>query len=731
MEQKRDRTAEQCIASESETGRVARGVNWAVTPLGPVRGWSETLQSAVASCLGSQWPTILMWGRELICLYNDAYSEIILQKHPRAMGRPAREAFAELWGQLEPLVDQAVATGDPVRYADQRFEIDRRGFIEEAYFTLSLTPVIGSRGNVEGLILPVHETTRKILSRRRLDTLRDLLSATRKDQAPEEVCQFAARALAENRSDMPWALIYLNEGASSGLAATTGVPLRIMEQIGELPIAADGLRRLAELRNSRESQQIRAILPRPSSETDSWVGWSYGCRVIPLVTLEPSRPRGYLVAGLSPMLPIDEEYRDFLELIGAQLGRMIAGGSAVEEARIGEALLSFNKLSGPHLEGIMRRLIDEARRLCNADFAAFFAAQDESEGREAAALKAAVVAGQAPDGWEGMVAELLTDAGGRKPDGGADAAAIEKAYRWLVMPVTSASRVHGSLVLGKTAGGQFGPRHERLLGGLLAHGAIAIDNAMLLRTEQAAHQRLGRALAMRDNFLSIASHELRNPLNSLHLRLNLLKREINSLTEKADGRRALAEHVQKASGQVMRMTHLLDRLLDISRIASGRMRLESREYDLAAQLAQVTERFAEQAAPGQIRVAAAGPVSGRWDELRVDQVITNLLSNAVKYGEGKPIQVTLRASEETVEVEVADNGIGIAMEDQYRVFEQFERVENEDRSGGSGLGLWISRQIVLAMGGEVSLRSEPGEGAAFVVRLPRGKSRTVTAENKQ
>jgi signal transduction histidine kinase len=105
--------------------------------------------------------------------------------------------------------------------------------------------------------------------------------------------------------------------------------------------------------------------------------------------------------------------------------------------------------------------------------------------------------------------------------------------------------------------------------------------------------------------------------------------------------------------------------------------------------------------------------------MRADQVITNLLSNAVKYGEGKAIQVTVRAAEDVAEIEVADHGIGIAAGDHDRVFEQFERVENDHGRAGFGLGLWISRQIVVAMGGEMRLRSQPGEGATFMVRLPR------------
>ncbi|HUN60187.1 MAG TPA: ATP-binding protein [Candidatus Binataceae bacterium] len=720
-------SAAACLAYESQAGEAARAVNWAATPLGAVVDWNELLQSAVANCLGSQWPTVVMWGPELVCIYNDAYSEIIQEKHPQAMGRAARDAFAELWDQLKPLMDQVMATGNPVRYADQRFEIERRGFLEEAYFTLSVAPVVSADGKIEGVILPVHETTRKILSRRRLDTLRDLLDATREDEAPEEVCRWAARALAENRGDIPWALIYLNEGASSGLVAAAGVPLPIMELIGKLPISTEKLRHVAELRTGEKSTGIEEILPTAEITDGGWAGWSYHYSAIPLVTLEPSRPSGYLVAGLSPLLPFDGEYRDFLELIGAQLGRMIAGGRAVEEARISEALLSFDKLAGPHLEGITRTLTDEARRLCNADFAAFFAANEESHRPERMGLKAEAVSGVPPEGWENLVADLLAGISGRtrasdrgESAGKADKASRETGYRWLMMPVASAAGgVHGSLVLGKPEVNQFAPRHERLLAGLLAHGAITIDNAKLLMMERAAHQNLGRALAIRDNFLSIASHELRNPLNSLHLRLNLLKRETNTLTQMEEGRKALAGHVEKASAQVTRMANLLDRLLDISRIASGRMRLEPREYDIAVQIEQIAERFAEQSAPGQIRVAVPGPVRGRWDEMRADQVITNLLSNAVKYGEGKPIQVALRASQETVEIEVTDHGIGIAPENQSRVFEQFERVESEHERSGFGLGLWISRQIVVAMGGGVTLKSQPGEGATFVVRLPR------------
>ena len=714
---------EDCLAHESEAGQIARGVNWTATPLGPAARWSSGLKAAVASCLGSRWPTVIMWGPELICLYNDAYSEIIMQKHPRAMGLPAREVFAELWEDVEPFIEQARFSGDAMRYADQRLEIERRGFLEEAYFTFSVTPVKNTNGVVEGLVLPVHETTPKVLSRRRLKTLRDLLGAAKEGEAPEEVCQWAARALRENPGDIPYALIYLNEGASSGLMAAAGVPLRIIEQIGKTPLDTAKLQRQAESRNSGELLRIESILPMAAG-SKGWLGWDYRSVVIPLVTVEPPQPSGYLVAGLSPLLRFDDEYRDFLELIGGQLGRMIAGGRAVEEAQIIEGLLRFDRLSGPNLDRIIGTLTSEAQGLCNADFAAFFAIGEG--GPEDAALSASVVTGTAPVGWERMMAGFLAAVGGRGRNPGRNrrkyTAPQERTHSWLIMPVTSASGwFHGSLVLGREETNKFGPRHERLLTGLLAHGSIAIDNAKLLIMERTAHQSLDRALAIRNNFLSVATHELRNPLNSLNLRLNILKREINSLTDTENEGKELDGHVEKAAAQIRRMSQLLDRLLDIARIASGRLRLEPREYDIAEQIRQVAGRFSGPAESGQLQVAAVSPVQGRWDQARAEQVISNLISNAIKYGEGKPIRVSLRASEDAVEVEVADHGRGIRAEDQDHVFEQFERVESDEARGGFGLGLWISRQIVHAMGGEVSLQSQPGEGATFVVWLPRGK----------
>ena len=258
-----------------------------------------------------------------------------------------------------------------------------------------------------------------------------------------------------------------------------------MERIAKQPLAEEMLERLAELRHGEELPPLAVIAP-DGAEADGWAGQEYRTRVIPLITLEPSRPSGYLVAGLSPLLPFDADYRDFMELIGAQLGRMIATGRAVEEARVSEALLRFGKISGPDLEGIIGTLTSEAQRLCNGDFAAFFAPREGSS--QQGGIETIAVTGAPPAGLEQAVARWSAAVVDRTAAPGAEGEAVvgnaeteeQPARSWLVMAVTSVSgETHGSLAVGKAEANQFGPRQERLLAGLLAHGAIAIDHAKL------------------------------------------------------------------------------------------------------------------------------------------------------------------------------------------------------------------------------------------------------------
>jgi two-component system OmpR family sensor kinase len=185
--------------------------------------------------------------------------------------------------------------------------------------------------------------------------------------------------------------------------------------------------------------------------------------------------------------------------------------------------------------------------------------------------------------------------------------------------------------------------------------------------------------------------------------------------------------VQGVDKQLSRLTELVDALLDVSRAASGQVQLRLEEVDLAAVAQAAAQRFKDDLASAgcSLSVVVAGPsgskspILGRWDRMRLDEVITNFLSNAIKYGAGKPIQIRVTASATTATIEVEDHGIGISPDDQGRLFERLARVVSPDHYGGFGLGLWIVKLLVEAMGGKVAVRSAVGAGSVFSAELPR------------
>ena len=261
----------------------------------------------------------------------------------------------------------------------------------------------------------------------------------------------------------------------------------------------------------------------------------------------------------------------------------------------------------------------------------------------------------------------------------------------------------------------------------------------LRAVEQKAQEELGRtiqareALRERDEFISVAAHELRTPLTALQLKLQGLEQGFKSgLREKA-GARTIGTRLDGALRQTERLSMLIERLLDVSRIAAGRLELAPEPFDLAALLRQVVDDFRDPAAAAgsELRLDAPAAVEGCWDRLRLEQVLVNLLSNAVKYGAGRPISVRLETTGERVRIAVADEGIGIAEQDLARLFSRFERAAPVRNYGGLGLGLYISRHIVDAHGGRIEVSSRPGLGSTFAIDLPLDRAQVPGPEKDQ
>jgi PAS domain S-box-containing protein len=241
-----------------------------------------------------------------------------------------------------------------------------------------------------------------------------------------------------------------------------------------------------------------------------------------------------------------------------------------------------------------------------------------------------------------------------------------------------------------------------------------------LRTSRAREQ-----VRERDDFLSVAAHELRTPLTALQLKLQ----SIESAWRKRPGEATAARFEARIEGalrQTERLTELIERLLDVSRIAQGRLVLTLEKFDLRELLCEVVDDFGEQATHARSEISLiGGSVVGTWDRGRLAQAVINVLANAIKYGGGKPIDVRLDRNGAIVRIAVQDRGIGISAEDIERIFGRFERAAPLRHYGGMGLGLYITRHIVHAHGGSITVRSQVGEGATFIVELPL---QTVSAE---
>jgi signal transduction histidine kinase len=242
---------------------------------------------------------------------------------------------------------------------------------------------------------------------------------------------------------------------------------------------------------------------------------------------------------------------------------------------------------------------------------------------------------------------------------------------------------------------------------LARRAALSIDNARLYRRAQ-------EALHARDEFLSIAAHEIRGPLNSLHL-------AVQSMRQAKVPPEALPRLLEIVERQDRRISQFVDDLLDLGRIRAGQFRLEYEEVNLGDVIHDVAARLGpELARSGSLlTVSAQGQVVGQWDRSRLDQVVFNLVSNAIKFGLGKPIEISIGTRGGSAVFSVKDHGMGIEPEARERIFKPFERGVSVRHYGGLGLGLHIVKTIVDALDGSVSVTSEPGSGSTFMVELPQ------------
>src|SRR5262249_27697636 len=211
------------LVAGGEMGARIRSFDWSATLLGPLAEWPPSLRQAVSICLRSRFQLAIYWGPQLVLLYNDAERDVLGTMHPHVLGRPAAEVLTDMWDEVGPLLHGVAATGEATWSVDQALRLNRRGFVEEAFFTYSYSPIPDGSG-IGGVLPVTFETTQRVLADRRLRTLRELAAETAQARTAEEACGCAAEVLVGSRSDLPFSLLFLTEGDGRfRLTASTGV----------------------------------------------------------------------------------------------------------------------------------------------------------------------------------------------------------------------------------------------------------------------------------------------------------------------------------------------------------------------------------------------------------------------------------------------------------------------------------------------------------------------------
>jgi signal transduction histidine kinase len=328
------------LAGGGEMGALIRAFDWSSTPIGPIETWSPALRMMVGFMLANRFPLLLWWGPEFISIYNDPYRPVLGAKHPWGLGRPVRECWSEIWPILQPLIETPFNGGPATWMEDIELEINRHGFVEETHFTIAYSPVpdeTAPRG-IGGVLATVHEISDKVVSERRVAALHDLGARVSEARTEDEACVRAAATLERHAKDLPFALIYLLEpgGERARLCGTAGIrtgdeasppTVELGDDRGAGWPLGDARRRRATVTVERIGDRFGSIPQAPGSEPP------HTALIVAIPSSRLNEPAGFLVAGISPRLRLDERYVSFLELAATQIGTALTTAREYEEER--------------------------------------------------------------------------------------------------------------------------------------------------------------------------------------------------------------------------------------------------------------------------------------------------------------------------------------------------------------------------------------------------------------
>ncbi|HEY2066715.1 MAG TPA: PAS domain-containing protein, partial [Gemmatimonadaceae bacterium] len=677
-----------------------RAFDWSATPLGPIEHWSQSTKTLVDTVLGSGFAQILLWGPELIQIYNDAYGDVIGRKHPTALGMPTRECWPETWHINEPIYARVMG-GETVHLENAPYPLDRHGALEEAYFTLSYSPVRDDDERIAGVLVTLVETTKvvraQLVEAERARLVRELeVESARLEEVFRQAPAFMAMVRGEDyvfdlAND---AYIRLVGGRDIiGKPVREALPevaqqgfIELLDQVlrSGQPFVGHEIPVTLEQEDGEKRELFLEFVYQPITDADGnrvgVVAHGYDVTEQTRARREVERVNAELERSAAELRASEQRLRDIFEqapvavavlsgpehvytTVSPRYAQMPGGGRPIHGRPVREA---FPELVGQGLIELLDRVYETAEpyfapeRLVRLDL-------DRD--------------GIAEDYYFNIGYQPLLD-----PDG----------------------KVYAVASVAYDVTDQMRERHEL---------EVAREIAEDARHEAELANRAKSA------FLTTMSHELRTPLNAVAGYADLLLLGVRGPL--ADGQREDLERI-KRSGQYL--LGLINDVLNFAKLDAGQVEYRIETVQVAPLLEGLEELIRPQVDTKGLRYhhgTCNGELALRADPEKVRQILLNLLANAVKFTDaGGEVTLECHSTGDFVAIEVCDTGRGIPAGQLETIFDPFVQVDRHltpMSQQGVGLGLAISRDLAIGMGGGLEASSTVGRGSRFTLTLPRAR----------
>jgi signal transduction histidine kinase len=677
---------------------LVRNFDWANTPLGPAESWPESLKTTIRILLTSRFPMWMAWGPELTFLYNEAYARATLgKKHPWALGKPSPAVWPEIWNVIGPRIERVMQSGEASWEERVFLLLERSGYPEETWHTISFSPLAGADDHTEGVLCVAIEETARVIGERQMVSLSTLAAALVDANTRDEVFAAITRGISDHR-DIPFALTYLFEGdgAKLRLVAQSGIEAGHKIACAEMPVgSADCPWPVDGMLAASSAVTVEGLAELfPDRPLGAWDRAPSQARLMPICHRGQVRPAGVFIAALNPYRPLNPSYSEFLDRVAGQIAAAITSAEAYEQER-------NLRRQAREREAALTREIQRARQFAwetlehLPDAFGTFDRDFRITYLNPAASK--LVARSTPSAPLGEILwNFYPDLVGTP---------VEANFR-------RAMQTREPLEFEQyfpTPSGDFW-FHFQLYP--QPHDGLALyvhNTSATRRTEQAL--RRSEQLAAAGRLAASIAHEINNPLEAVTNLLFLV-----NMDDSIQG--PSKELLQVADRELQRLSHITARSLKFYRqrtapsLTSLEELIESvlffHETEMRMRGIQLHRRYH----PAQPVLCLAG---------EMQQVFTNLLSNALDALEdGGRLMICVRQASdgkarEGVAVTIADSGTGMSPATLDQLFHPFMTTRGEE---GTGLGLWVSKGILDKHHSTIKVRSKPGLGSVFRIFIP-------------